>query len=55
MNKYFTNDICACKTIQNRPGTFEMLRKPMIEVYLHTLMQLENILSIVFETRLDKR
>jgi hypothetical protein len=54
-NKYFTNEFFyVFQTIQNRPGAFEMLRQPMVDMYLHALMQ-EGVLSIICETRLDKQ
>ena len=45
----------ACQTIQNHPGAFEMLRQPVVDVYLRALMQVEDILRINCETRLDKQ
>ena len=55
MKKYFTSDFFhVYQTIQNRSGTFETLRQPMVDVYLHGLMQ-EGVVSIICETRLDKQ
>ena len=55
MKKYFTSDFFhVYQTIQNRSGTFETLRQPMVDVYLRGLMQ-EGVVSIICETRLDKQ
>jgi len=48
MKKFFTNEFFyAYQSIQSLPGTFEKLRKLMTDVYLHALMQVEDILSII--------
>jgi hypothetical protein len=53
MMKYFTNEFFM--PVKPFKTTKKMLRQPMIEVYLHALMQVEDILIIICETQLDKQ
>jgi hypothetical protein len=45
----------ACKTIDNRPGTFEMCDSPWSDVPMGALVQVEDILSVCYEPWLDNK
>jgi hypothetical protein len=59
MKKYFTSPtrffFHACQTFQNRTGTVGMVQQPMTDVYLDALIEMEDIVSVICETWLDKQ